>query len=104
MSIVTLEEVRDQLSMEGVGTHDDALIAQKIEAAQAHVERLLGFKIEDEFGGEDQPPIPEPLREAVLQLAAWWYSQREAGLVGHRVEVAPYSVQEIVAEFREWSF
>ena len=104
MAIVTLEEVRDQLSMEGVGDHDDALIGQKIDAAQAHLERLLGYAIEDEFGGEDQPEIPEPLREAVMQLAAWWYSQREAGLVGHRVEVAPYSVQEIVAEFREWSF
>lgn len=102
MAIVTVAELKEQLNLSG--SDDDALLSQKIDAAQAHVDRNLGFAIEDQFGGEDQDPVPEPLREAVLQLAAWWYEQREAGLVGHRVETAPYSVSEIVQEYREFTF
>lgn len=104
MAIATLEELRNQLSMEGVGNHDDMLIQQKLDAAQAHVERLLGFGIEDCFGGEDQDPVPEPLREAILQLAAWWFIQREAAFTGTIVAKSPHSLEEIVAEYREWSF
>lgn len=103
MAIITDQQLIDQLGLEGIEGLDD-LLAQKIVAAQGHIERLLGFKIEEQFGGEDQEPIPEPLREAVLQLAAWWFEQREAGVVGHSVAQPPHSLPEIVAEFREWTF
>lgn len=103
MAIVTTAELIDQLGLEGIEGLDD-LLAQKIAAAQAHIERLLGFRIEEQFGGEDQDPIPEPLREAVLQLAGWWFEQREAVIVGAGAVHAPHSLPEIVAEFREWTF
>ncbi|MCC5968394.1 MAG: phage head-tail connector protein [Pararhodobacter sp.] len=103
MAIVTEAELIAQLGLEGITGHE-AMLAQKIAAAQAHVERLLGFKIEAQFGGEDQEPIPEPLREAVLQLAAWWFEQREAGLTGTIVTTPPHSLPDIVAEYREWTF
>jgi hypothetical protein len=103
MAIVQLSDLEAQLGLEGVQGHYLTL-SQKIDAAQAHVERLLGFKIEERFGGQDQEPIPAPLREAVLQLAAWWFEQREAGIVGQGVTTPPHSLPEIVAEYREWSF
>ena|SRR6056297_760630 len=103
MAIVSVFELEAQLGLEGVPGHH-ALLMQKVEAAQAHVERLLGFRIEDRFGGADQDPVPEPLKEAVLQLAAWWFEQREAGLTGTIVTTPPHSLPEIVAEYREWSF
>lgn len=103
MAIVTAAELTDQLGLEGIDGLD-SLLVQKIAAAQGHVERLLGFKIEECFGGEDQEPVPEPLREAVLQLAAWWFEQREAGVVGQGVAQPPHSLPEIVAEYREWTF
>jgi len=103
MAIVSIFDLEMQSGLEGVPGHEPAL-DQKIEAAQAHVERLLGFKIEEQFGGPDQEPIPEPLKEAVLQLAAWWFEQREAGLTGTIVTTPPHSLPEIVAEYREWTF
>ncbi len=47
--------------------------------------------------------VPETLKEAILQLAAWWYESREAVADEARVPV-PFSVQELVAEHREWTF
>jgi hypothetical protein len=87
-----------------MATVDDLLLDQKIQAAQQHIERLLGFKIEETFGGQDQDPVPPVLVEAVCQLAAWWYEQREAAVTGTIVNEVPFSVREIVAEFREYTF
>lgn len=103
MAIVDINDLRGQLGLDGIESVE-ALLDQKIAAAQGHVERLLGYRIEDRFGGQDQEPVPEPLREAVLQLAAWWFEQREAGITGTIVAQPPHSLPEIVAEFREWSF
>ena len=47
--------------------------------------------------------VPEPLRDAILQLAAWWYEQRETSAeVAFRQ--APYGTDDILREYRRWSF
>ncbi len=102
MAIVTLEDVKAQLSLTPDQTADDTLIQGKIDAAQSHIERLLGFRIGDRFGGEGQEPVPDDLKEAVLQLAAWWFENREAATDMSRE--LPFGVTDIVTEYREWSF
>lgn len=77
---------------------DLLLLQQKADAAQAHLERLLGYSIAERFGTE----LPEPLREAVMQLACWWFENREAA--SDRDKLLPFGVSEIVNEFRDWSF
>lgn len=47
--------------------------------------------------------IPETLREAILQLAAYWYENREVATEEQHVPV-PFSVRELVNEEREWTF
>lgn len=103
MTIATMDQLKDQLAFTGdEGELDDALLARLIPAAQGHVERLLGFKIEVQFGGAEQEPVPEPLVHAVLMLAAHWYEVREASHTGLR-EV-PFGVTEIVTEYRGFTF
>lgn len=105
MAIVTVPELKEQLNLtDDLGTGDDALLARKIDAAQGHIERMLGFKIEDTYGGQDQEDIPAPLVEAVLQLAAHWYENREATLVGVTAQELPFGIWPIINEYREWSF
>jgi hypothetical protein len=103
--IVDLSLMKDQLGITAdMGTIDDSLIAHLIEAAQDHIERLLGFKIEALYGGTDQEPVPASLKQAVLLTAAHWYENREATLVGVSAQEIPFGVWPIVNEHREWSF
>ena len=103
--IVTADVLKEQLNFNAdLGTADDALLVRKIEAAQNHIERMLGFKIEATYGGADQEPVPPALIEAVCQLAAHWYENREASLVGVTAQDLPFGVWSIVHEYREYSF
>lgn len=105
MAIITVDQLKEQLSLTpDVGDDDDDLLARKIGAAQDYVERQLGFKIEAVYGGADQEPVPAALVEAVSQLAAHWYENREATLIGVNAYALPFSVQEIVDSYREYSF
>lgn len=104
MTIVSVDQIREQLSFTpDMGTMDDALLTRKAEAAQGFIERQLGFRIEERFGGEDQDPVPPELVEAVCQLAAWWFESREAAAEGGAREV-PFNVRDIIDAHRDWSF
>lgn len=100
--IVTLDEMKGQLNL--TGDEDNDLVSGKIKAAQGHIETLLGFKLGATYGGAGQDEVPDALKEAVMQLAAHWYENREATIVGVGIQHVPYSIQEIVREYRKWSF
>ncbi|MDP9571471.1 UNVERIFIED_ORG: putative phage protein (predicted DNA packaging) [Agrobacterium larrymoorei] len=102
--IISVAQIKEQLNIDADDNSDNALLGRKVAAAQDHVERLLGFKIEDRFGGEDQDPLPAALAEAVSQLAAHWYENREASVVGMSAGALPFGVQDIVREYRDYSF
>ena len=57
--IVTLWETRTYLRVDH--DEDDELIGRLVIAAQNHVERLLGYPIEDTYGGVGQDEIPPAL-------------------------------------------
>lgn len=105
MAIVTVDQLKQQLNLtDDLGTGDDALLGRKIEAAQDHLERLLGFRIEESYGGSGQSAIPPALVEATCQLAAHWYENRESAVVGVTAQALPFGLADIVREYREWSF
>ncbi|WP_297775617.1 head-tail connector protein [uncultured Roseovarius sp.] len=103
MAILALHELKEHLAFtDDIGGADDALLQRILNAAHNHIERLLGFRIEECFGGEEQDPVPPALIEAVSQLAAWWYENREAASDSARA--LPFGVGEIVNEYREFTF
>lgn len=103
MTVATLQDLMAQagLTMDAPGD-DLLLLQQKGDAAQNHIERLLGFKIDTMFGGPDLPPVPEAIKECVLQLACWWFENREAA--ADRERHLPFGVKDIVNEYRGWTF
>ncbi|MGA1804439.1 head-tail connector protein [Rhizobium sp. HT1-10] len=108
MPILTVAELKEQLNLTpDLGAGDDALLGRKLAAAQDHVERLLGYKIEANYPPVGNPPVstvPPALIEAVSQLAAQWYENREATVIGSTVFSIPFGVEQIIQEYREFSF
>jgi uncharacterized phiE125 gp8 family phage protein len=102
MAIVTYDELAAQAGLTSDAPDEDQVILQqKGDAAQAHIESQIGFKIEERFGGA-LPPVPQDLKEGVLQLAAWWFANREA--LADSDKLLPFGVQEIIASHRDWTF
>jgi len=99
MAAVSTQEALDHLNLDSGETN---VIERKIVAAQAHIEKLLGYTFAEHFDGDEN--TPEDLKEAVLQLVGHWYENREATLVGVSAQELPFSVWQIVAENRAWSF
>jgi hypothetical protein len=106
MAVVELAEMKAELGI--LDSVDDALISAKIDAAQAHLEALLGYRLEDRFPPSDSPAsstVPADLVGAVKMLAAGWYENRESSLVGVSGMEVPHGVWEIVDNRRNyWGF
>lgn len=71
---------------------DDALLAHKLATAEEWIENYTGTTFESY--------APAALTEAALQLAAYWYVQRE-GASDVRLTAVPFGVLELVAPYRE---
>lgn len=98
--MVDLDAIMQHLGLtDDMPAEDWLLLQQKADAAQDHIERLLGYRIADRF---IMIPVPPSLTEAFLQLVGWWFENREAAAEGQRT--IPFGVAEIVAEYRGWSF
>ncbi|MBP2445946.1 head-tail connector protein [Rhizobium leguminosarum] len=105
MAIVTLAEAKAHLRIDF--NEDDSLIEGKIDAAQAHLETLLGFKLDDvKFPDTDDADFPDTvpadLHQAVLLLLGHWYENREA--TGSNLFEVPMSVWDVVRERRSYAF
>lgn len=95
MAIVDVAAAKAHLNL--LHDDDDTLLDDKVKAAQAHLESLLGYTIETEF-----PIAPADLKEAVLALVGHWYENREA--TGSNLFEAPLSVWDIVRERRSYAW
>lgn len=81
---------------------DDDLLTRLLAAAQKHVERELGYALDD--ATELPDGVPEDLEEAALQIAAHWYENREAALVGVSAMTLPIGAADVIANYRTYSF
>jgi uncharacterized phage protein (predicted DNA packaging) len=100
MSIVTLDDMKAHLGI--IDDADDGLISTKIDAAQAHLESLLGYEIATEFASP--LVVPADLTEAVMRLCAHYFENREATVVGISASELPMGVWETVSNRRHYSW
>lgn len=97
---LTVADLKSQCNI--VDSTDDVVLTRLLSAATAHIERLLGFKLSDTTELPDGAPAD--LELAVLQLAADWYENREASLVGVTAQPIPFGIEQIVNEYRKYTF
>lgn len=98
--VMTLPELKAHLSLTDDQDEDDALLQGKLDGAQTLIERMLGYALVTRFETEDA--VPADLREAIMQLAAWWYENREA--VMEPGAPLPFGVADIIDANRDWTF
>ena len=95
MPAITLDQAKAHLNV--TLDADDALLTDKLAAAKAWVSAYTA-------GDPDADTAPAPIREAVLQLTAWLYAQREAGLVGVTAQDLPFGFLDLLAPYRAFAF
>lgn len=71
---------------------DDELLTHKLEAAIEWVRNHTGYP-GDEFCVNEI--------EAILQLASYWYAQREAASFGVSIQAVPFGIHELLSSNRE---
>lgn len=95
--ILTTDDIKAHLNL--TTTDDDALIASKIAVAEAFVAQQLGAALDDAetFSGG----TPEPVKEAVRQLVAHLYENREATTPLGLRDVSP-GFWDLIAPYQKW--
>ncbi|MBK3745814.1 phage gp6-like head-tail connector protein [Paraburkholderia aspalathi] len=94
MTTVTLTLAKAHLNIDHSG--DDELIEHYLEAAESWITDFIGKPFPD--------PVPASLKQAVLQLAAHFYENREATLIGISAGELPFGVIDLIRPHRDWSF
>lgn len=116
--IVSLDALKAHLNI--TLDRDDALLAQKLEAAQVAVGNFIGTDISTEYSSYIPPVIdgdgetvttpavesdaPAPIREAVLQFAAHLYEYREPMQLDDKAPAPPLGVFDLIGPYKRWSF
>lgn len=105
MTIVSTIECQEHLNLPS--GQDDSFIESKIEAAEGWIANHLGVALIDlaviEIVDEGTPEestvyhYPALLKEAIRQLVAHWYENREA-------QTVPAGLADLLAPYREWAF
>jgi uncharacterized phage protein (predicted DNA packaging) len=92
MTTTPLALLKSQLTLEH--DLDDALLQHKLNVAEEWIGNYTGTPF------TDHDPAPASLTEAALQLAAYWYVQRE-GATDMRLTAVPFGVLELISPYRE---
>lgn len=100
--MITLDQAKAHLRVaidgeDAVISANDALISEKLAAAK---EFVADYTASD----PDSDTAPAPVREAVLQLTAHLYWNREASLVGVTAQQLPFGFLDLLVNYRAWAF
>ena len=81
---------------------DDVALSRSLAAARAYAERFIGYRLDDATEFPDGPP--DDLLVAVLMLAADWFENREASLIGLSIRPLPIGVSDVFANYRRYTY
>jgi uncharacterized phage protein (predicted DNA packaging) len=95
MAAVTLDNLKAHLNV--TIDDDDALLTDKLAAAKAWVSSYTASDV-------DADGTPSPINEAILQLAAQLYENREASLVGVTAQCLPFGFLDLLSSYRAYAF
>ena len=92
MNSELIKLLKAQLSMSPETDYDDALLEHKLSTAGAWIASYIGTPLPD--------PVSAPITEACIQLAAYWFQQREAVSFGVSMQPVPFGIRELLSPYR----
>jgi hypothetical protein len=101
MSCVTLQAAKDQLRV--TFDDDDGLIQAKIDAVEMMVSQYIDAPLDDKTVFPNG--LEAPVKEAILQLVAHFYDNREPLVIGANITVAVQAVPsafDLLRPYRSW--
>jgi len=104
VTILTVDDIKAHCNI--VGSDDDALLANYIAAAEEWAGDFIGKDLASYATDVPPAPVPEKAKQAVRQLVAYWYDQRESAVVGLTGGVSstqvPFGVADLLRPLRNW--
>lgn len=97
MAVITKTDLKQHLRIEG--SDDDTLLCAKIKVAEQWIEAHLGKTFASFTDG-----VPDPLKEAVRQLAGHLYENREATFDEGTIQALPFGLMSLITPYKEWAF
>jgi uncharacterized phage protein (predicted DNA packaging) len=97
MSSITLADLKAHLNV--TTDTDNDLLTGKLAVAEEWISRFTGIPVDD-----PDTTVPAPVKEAIRQLAAHLYENREASLSGVTAQELPFGVIDLLTPYREWAF
>jgi uncharacterized phage protein (predicted DNA packaging) len=97
VAVITNTDLKTHLNI--TGSDDDALLTAKIAAAEQWIAAVIGKPFDDFEGG-----VPEPVKEAIRQLAGHLYENREATIDAGAIEALPFGLMTLITPYRERLF
>jgi hypothetical protein len=82
---------------------DDPMLNDKLAAAKAWVSSYIGSD-PDAVDADGNGTAPAPIGEAILQLAAHLYENREATLVGVTAQQLPFGFLDLLSPYRAFAW
>jgi hypothetical protein len=95
MAGITLDQLKAHLNV--TISDDDVMLGDKLAASKAWISSYTASDV-------DADGTPAPIGEAVLQLTAHLYENREASLVGVTAQALPFGFLDLLASYRAFSF
>jgi len=98
MSVVTLEEAREQCEV--IGTAHDAKLERMIHAAEAYAEQYLNRPLEPWDSADSESEVPPDVKHAILLYVGWFFNERDAVITGTIVSPNP-AAEALLAPHRK---
>lgn len=99
MPQLNLETVKSHLVIDADVVDDDDLLLDNIAAAEMHIQNATRRDLNAEF----PDGWPAPLTQAAKMLVAHFYTNREASVVGIKLDELPLGVSALIAPYRSFS-
>jgi hypothetical protein len=91
---ISSDELVDADALGSLASGTDELLQHYVDAAEARTAAMLGKPL------ADFDPLPIDIRQAILQLAAHFYANREAIVIGSSGNELPFGVADLLRPYR----